>query len=150
MCVHYVFFRLVTLTKNSSELYAWNDLFYMDKCFYDLQHFFWRCRSYMIWRVIHAQNFSICMKGCIFFEWHDVNPVKIKCEGMWQLMRVMGRNCSTILLNQREIHHKILLYFGLMEDLDAPVLMALSMSMVYMPSSYKFVHITFHYSNVVK
>ncbi|KAH9626944.1 hypothetical protein KSS87_003895 [Heliosperma pusillum] len=42
----------------------------------------------------------------------------------------MGRNCSTTLLNQRELQQKTLLFSGLMEDLDALVLMALSMSMV--------------------
>jgi len=51
-------------------------------------------------------------------------------EGMWQWVRIIGRTCFTILLNQRVNLLRTLWFCGLMGDLAALVLMDSYMSMV--------------------
>lgn len=52
-------------------------------------------------------------------------------EGMWPLMKIMGRNCFTIWWCLKTTHQRILLFCGSMGDLVAPVLMVLYTSMVW-------------------
>jgi len=68
------------------------------------------------------------IKNCkIYINWLTLVS---EIEGTWHWIKFMAKTCTTILLNQKEIPQRTLLFYGLMVDLDVLALMVSYMSMV--------------------
>lgn len=119
-------FTVDFLYSRANTISAWKCSDYRDSRFqwhFPFQTLFWvRILRISCFFVLICRFCKWVFEIVVFFIWDFVD--------MWPSMKFTGRNCTTILLSLKEIHPRILLFFGLMVDLGAPALMVLFMSMV--------------------